>query len=363
MRLEDIDPNFKIETTLEEPDMEWYDPRKAPMVMHGGVYYNEEHGQYMRLPWSVSEKFDGGSMNHGITYCQVKTAGGRVRFRTDSTFIALFIKSPGGPPSAHMTKACKAGFDLYRRLDGQDREYYVNTFIPPIQTIEEYTLSFPLDGQMADYTINMPLYDQVFEFYIGLKKEAKAEPVAVPYRNEKPVVFYGSSITQGGCASRPGTAYEAMISRQFNLDYINLGFSGNAKGEPELAEYIASLPMEAFVCDYDHNAPSLEHLQKTLPGFYRIIREKHPDLPVIFITKPDILIKPEACTPRRDFIRSVYEEAKARGENVYFIPGEELFEGDNWDDCTVDRTHPNDLGFYRMAKRIGAELAIALNLE
>ncbi len=362
MRLEDIDPNFKVATTLNEPDMEWYDPRKAPLALHG-FYYNEEHGQYMRLPWSVSEKFDGGSMNHGITYCQVKTAGGRVRFRTDAKLIALYLKVPGGPPAGHMSTTGKSGFDLYRRLDGEARETYVTTFIPSVG-LQELTLSYDrLDGQMADYTINMPLYDQVYEFYIGLKKDAKLEPIAVPYRNEKPVVFYGSSITQGGCASRPGNAYQAMITRDLNLDHVNLGFSGSAKGEPEMAEHIASLPMEAFVCDYDHNAPSLEHLQKTLPGFYRTIREKHPDLPVIFITKPDILLKPEVCTPRRDYIRSVYEEAKAKGENVYFIPGEELFAGEHWDDCTVDGCHPNDLGFYRMAKRIGAELKIALNLE
>ncbi len=193
-------------------------------------------------------------------------------------------------------------------------------------------------------------------------RDAKLEPIALPYRNEKPVVYYGSSITQGGCACRPGNAYQAMIGRKYNLDHINLGFSGSAKGEPEMAEHIASLEMEAFVCDYDHNAPSLEHLQNTLPEFYRIIREKHPDLPVIFVTKPDILLRPDWCKERRDYIFSVYEEAKAKGENVYFIPGEELFAGENWDDCTVDRCHPNDLGFFRMAQRIGAELKKALNL-
>lgn len=361
MRLEEIDPNFKIETTLNEPDMEWYDPRKAPCSMHG-VYYNREKSQYMRLPWAVSEKFDGGSMNHGITYCQVKTAGGRIRFRTDSKVIALYLKVPGGPPASHMSTTGKSGFDLYRRLDGEEREIYVGTFIPPVGP-QELTLTINyLDGQLADYTVNMPLYDQVYEVYLGLKKDAKLEPIALPYRNEKPVVYYGSSITQGGCACRPGNAYQAMIARKYNLDYINLGFSGSAKGEPEMAEHIASLEMEAFVCDYDHNAPSLEHLQNTLPNFYRIIRQKHPDLPVIFVTKPDILLRPDGCKARRDYIFAVYEEAKARGENVYFIPGEELFAGENWDDCTVDRCHPNDLGFFRMARRIGAELKKALNL-
>ena len=278
-------------------------------------------------------------------------------------FIALHIKAPGGASSSHMAKTGKSGFDLYRRLDGQEREIYVTTFITPVGP-EEITLSYDrLDGQMADYTINMPLYDQVYDFYIGIKKDAALLPPERPYRFENPVVYYGSSITQGGCACRPGNAYQAIITRDLNIDHINLGFSGSAKGEPEIAEHIASLEMQAFVCDYDHNAPSLEHLQNTLPNFYRTIRRKHPDLPIIFITKPDILLKPETCTPRRDFIRSVYEDAKAKGENVYFIPGEELFAGDHWDDCTVDGCHPNDLGFFRMAKRIGAELQKALNIK
>lgn len=362
MRLEDIDPNFKINTTLTEPDIEWFDPRQKPMELYG-VYYNKEKEQYMRLPWSVSEKFDGGSMNHGITYCQVKTAGGRVRFRTDAKFIALHIKAPGGPSASHMAKTGKSGFDLYRRLDGQEREIYVTTFIPPVGP-EEYTLSFDrLDGRMADYTINMPLYDQVYDFYIGIKKDAALLPPERPYRFEKPVVFYGSSITQGGCACRPGNAYQAMITRDLNIDHINLGFSGSAKGEPEMADYIASLEMQAFVCDYDHNAPNAYHLERTLYPLYEKVRKAHPEIPIIFISAPDALRNPEKYGSKRKVVQAAYEKAVAMGDQrVTFIPGEELFAGDHWDDCTVDGTHPNDLGFYRMAQRIGAELKKVLDL-
>ena len=88
-----------------------------------------------------------------------------------------------------------------------------------------------------------------------------------------PVVFYGSSITHGAAAGRPGNTYENFISQKYNLDYVNLGFAGQAKGEVNMAEYIAGLRMCAFVCDYDHNAPDADYLEKTHYRFYEIIRE------------------------------------------------------------------------------------------
>ncbi len=110
-----------------------------------------------------------------------------------------------------------------------------------------------------------------------------------PYRMEKPVLFYGSSITQGGCASRPGNCCSAMVSRLLDCMIWNLGFSGNAKGEAELAEYIANVPLGAMVYDYDHNAPSADHLERTHLPFLRTILEKQPELPVVIVSRPDYI--------------------------------------------------------------------------
>lgn len=108
-----------------------------------------------------------------------------------------------------------------------------------------------------------------------------------PYSIEKPIVFYGSSITQGGCASRPGNSYTHIICRWLDANMVNLGFSGNAKGEPEMAELISQIDMGALVMDYDHNAPDAEYLLNTHENFFKIIRSNHPYLPVIFVSKPD----------------------------------------------------------------------------
>ncbi|MBR7165893.1 MAG: hypothetical protein IKD18_06405, partial [Clostridia bacterium] len=195
------------------------------------------------------------------------------------------------------------------------------------------------------------LYSIVGELYIGLRKGASILPPA-PYKIEKPVVYYGYSITQGGCASRPGTSYQSILSRRFDCDYINLGFSGNAKGEEAMGEYISNLEMSAFVFDYDYNAPSAEHLQNTHERMFLQIREKHKDLPVIILPRPKFYLN-ETDEKRRAIIRNTYLNARARGdENVYFIENRKLMELAG-NEGTVDGAHPNDLGFASMAKAIG----------
>ena len=202
--------------------------------------------------------------------------------------------------------------------------------------------------------------------YIGLKKGYQLGK-GKKYINEKPIVFYGSSITHGAAAGRPGNTYENFISQKYNVDYINLGFSGNAKGEQMMAEYIANLPMSVFVCDYDHNALTLEHLEKTHYPFYETIRKKHPEIPYIMVSRPDANINydfRDVREERTDIIRSSYVRAKASGDNnVYFIDGQTLFEGEFYESCTSDGCHPNDIGFMRMADKIGAVIARAMTLN
>ena len=180
------------------------------------------------------------------------------------------------------------------------------------------------------------------------------------YALEKPVLYYGSSITQGGCASRPGNAYQAMISRRLDADFINLGFSGNAKAETVMCEYLASLDASVFVCEYDHNAPNADHLAKTHRPLYETYRAAHPDVPIVFVTKPDFHPGTED-ERRRRIVIDTYEYALSVGDRkVSFVDGAHLFDGPFADSCTVDGCHPNDLGFFRMAQKIGDAVEAAL---
>ena len=147
------------------------------------------------------------------------------------------------------------GFDLYKEMGGQ--QSFVGAYIPPLNSENGFAgivYTKNLTGRNVNYVLNFPTYNPVAKLYIGIKEGSRTE-TPDKYINKKPVVFYGSSITQGGCASRPGNIYQNFLSRALNVDYLCLGFSGNAKGEKEIAEYMAKLHMCAFVSDYDHNAP------------------------------------------------------------------------------------------------------------
>ena len=339
MRIDEIDQNLRIETDITEPDLVWLNARSAPFVI-SGVMYDEARGRFCRIPQEIAEE-----TNEGVADLNRCTAGGRVRFRTNSTYIAIRAVMETNFLMSHITLIGQSGFDLYH--DG----IYHSSFKPPMGMRTGYSSGAELSGKMEEYTINMPLYDGVKELYIALKKDALLE-APTPYRCEKPVVYYGSSITQGGCASRPGNAYQAILTRRLDAEHINLGFSGSGRAEQVMADYLASLEMSVFVCDYDYNTLGPDHLRQTHPNLYRTVRQAHPTLPIIFISAPTVLINP-GFSERREIVRATYEMAMAEGDqNVYYIDGGELFAGECWDACTVDGVHPNDLGFYRMAMRI-----------
>ena len=161
------------------------------------------------------------------------------------------------------------------------------------------------------------------------------------------MVFYGSSITQGASASRPAITYPALLSQALDCDFINLGFAGNGKAEQEIADYIAGLSMSAFVYDYDHNSPSVEHLKKTHENMYLTIRKKHPTLPIIMMSRPQYHAVPlDQVDARFRIIEQTYQNALARGENVFLLDGRHFYDKFGYSNCVQDASHPNTLGMY-----------------
>lgn len=350
MKISDIDKNLAVETKLNLTDVHWFDSKSAPIEVCG-LAVHEAGDRFRRMPQEVADH-----TNDGVAYLNTNTAGGRIRFRTNSPYVAIKAVMPDNGTMPHITMTGQSGFDLYRSDDGKYQ--YAASYIPGGRN-HGYESCIWTDGKMHTYTINMPLYDPVEELFVGLAESAELEsPEAYCY--ERPVVYYGSSITQGGCASRPGNAYQAMISRKLNCDFINLGFSGSGRGETAVVEYMASLDMLVFVSDYDHNAPDAEHLRNTHYRMYETIRAAHPDVPYIMVSKPDFH-PGTADEERRQIIIDSFTKAKESGDkNVYFVDGARIFDGEFSDSCTVDGCHPNDLGFYRMAIKIGEAVELAL---
>ena len=347
----DVDKNLEMKT-VNKDDLKAYHVRDKCFTIYGS-YVPESDTLFRRVPEEVAK-----NMSDGAHFQHTNTAGIRVRFKTDSQYIALKPTMALVSFMPIMPLAGSTGFDIY--ADGK----FVGIIAPPVVYKDKYRatvetsntyegiVEFP-DRKMREIQINFPLYSDVSDLSIGLQEDAKIESGA-KYTHKKPIVFYGSSITQGAAASRPGNSYEAIISRRFDTDYINLGFSGNARAEDAIAEYISNLNMSIFVYDYDHNAPTVEHLQKTHKPMFDKIRAKHPDLPIIMLTRPN-RTEPSEREARVQIIKDTYNTAKASGDNnVYFIDGADILNLHDPEMVTVDNCHPNDFGFYCMAEMIGS---------
>ena len=355
-----IDKNFNLKCDLKQEGIRFYSIEEPPFSVHG-VFKRD--GIYRRMPEEAAAR-----VSENVKAMHMLTAGGRVRFKTDSPYVAIHLVTTHIPHAEHFTLISMAGFDLYVR--NGEKEYFSGCFIPPYHAKDGFDgiLWFETpapDGRYREVTINFPHYGEVIDLYIGLDEKAEVLP-ASPYRYGAPIVFYGHSITQGGCASRPGLVTSALISRRFHADVVNLGFSGSAKGEVAMAEYIAGLPMCAFVYDYDANSPNAEHLSATHEPMFKIIREAHPETPILLLTStPRTTNLSGSRDARVAVIRKTYENALRAGDkNVYFVDG---FLGmDDFDGpagCTVEGCHLNDIGFKCLSEMIGGVLARVLPKE
>ena len=200
-------------------------------------------------------------------------------------------------------------------------------------------------------------FADILEVYIGVEEHAEVQK-GKAYQNEKPIVFYGSSITQGACVSRPGNMYQNILSQKLNFDYVNLGFSGSALAEDSIIDYISQMDMQMLIFDYDHNAPTPEYLEKTHYKALEKIRSVQKDIPIFILTRPNISGGVEEVESRRYIIYKSYQTLCSNGDqNVYFVDGRKAFHSLNKNMMTIDGIHPNDFGFYCIARELERVMA------
>ena len=331
-----------------DPELTWSLADAAPLELGGFPWYAED-GVFRRLPVHPPEP-----LPEGVEGLANSTAGGTLRLRTDSRRLALRVELAGRANMDHMPATGQCGFDLYVGAPGAERFARVVRYDHTQIDYEVELFSQP-ERAWRDLTLHFPLYQGVRRLEIGLEPGAELAAPA-PRRITTPLVFYGTSITQGGCAARPGMAYPAILARRLQAECLNLGFSGNGRGEPEVARALALLPACAlFVLDYDANCPDAEHLSRTLPVFIEILRQRHRDTPILVVSR--IRSATEAWNPdaaagretRAAAQQQVVQRLGAAGDKrLFFLDGADLL-GDGYDECTVDGSHPTDLGFLRMA--------------
>lgn len=343
-----LDPNMRLEEA-RELGLEWLSPKEEPFRLSGFPWFRQD-GVYRRLP--VNPQHPLPPAVDELANC---TAGGQIGFRTDSRRLAIRVELAGKAGFYHMPATGQCGFDIYLGEPG-DRQYYGTARYDHTKLSYEVVLyEFP-QAEVRHVTLNFPLYQGVKDVSIGIEPGSTLEaPLA--YRNGKKVIVYGTSITQGGCAARPGMAYTNILSRRIPLEFVNLGFSGNGRGEPEVARVLSDIADPAMlVLDYEANAVSVELLKRTLPEFIRIYREAHPDVPILVVSK--IQYAKERFDPALLKIRLDMKQVEMetvdlyRGQgdaNIHFFDGTALLGTDNYNECTVDGVHPTDLGFLRMA--------------
>lgn len=279
------------------------------------------------------------------------SAGLAVRFRSNSTRIAAKWEVLLNRNMNHMTPTGIKGLDLYCLQDGK---WVFAGSGRPQGKINAATIVKNMLPVEREYLLYLSLYDGVTSLAIGVDSlsELSQPAVGLPVR-EKPVVFYGTSILQGGCASRPGMAHTNILERRLNRECINLGFSGNALLDLEIAHVAAGVDAAMFVLDFVPNA-TVEQMKERAGKFYSIIRSKHPDTPVLFVEDPifthslfDTVIAKEV-KDKNATLNAFFRSLKQQGEkNIYLLSSRDIIGHDG--EATVDGVHFTDLGFMRYA--------------
>jgi len=359
-RIEDIDKNLKLKTAKKSRGTQWVKASSKRFTQRGLAWFDEDPSVLRRLPGRAE-----GKVPDGVWYLAQCLAGGRICFRSDTTMMKVRARLLREIPYPHMPASGHSGLALY--VGGPHEQKPWSLAFPDFGRQEyERDLFSKVPREMREYTLYLPPYNGLVSLDIGLSAGAAIKkpspPIAV-----KPAVFYGTSITQGGCANNAGGEYPSILGRALNLDTVNLGFSGCGQGEPEVARMIAEIDAGLFALDYLANVTP-ERLRLTLPPFVKLLRSAHPKTPIVLMGKivytTALYDKSylEEHEQRRDILIHFYsKQRKAGDKNIHFVDGESLIPY-GADLSHVDGGHPTGAGFQLMAERLTPLIARILEL-
>ncbi len=339
---------------LPNLDLDWYNVRDWGIEGKG---WADTKRFFDRLPGRAE-----GIVRAPVWNLSRHSAGMCVRFETSAPDIHVRYKLLNANLAMpHMPATGVSGLDLYGK-NGQGLDRWAAVLQPTQQEIEA-SLAKGLAPGSRQYTLYLPLYNGVEELEIGLAKGEAFSAIAP--RSEKPMVFYGTSILHGACASRPGMAFPAILGRRLRRPVINLGFSGNGHMEPEVGGLLAELDpcVYAIDCLPNMNASMIEERAAPL---VRQLRKAHPQTPVLlvedrtFTNTPFFPARREHHQQSRAALKKAFRELKDEGlENLYYLDGDFLLGLDG--EGATDGSHPNDLGMMRYADAYEPVLRAILN--
>ncbi|MBD5214035.1 MAG: hydrolase [Bacteroidales bacterium] len=318
--------------------------------------------RYQRIPDSLEHKVK----RPDLFRLGRNSAGMAIRFATDAPAISLKWKSTQRNLMNHMTPTGTRGLDLYTLLPDSTWTFVQSGRPDPTKAVTETCVIKNMTPEQREYMLYLSLYDGVDSLFIGVPDGYTISVPAVPLpRAEKPIIYYGTSLTQGGCANRPGMVHTNIIGRRLNRDVVNLGFSGNGQLDLEIADVMAAVHDPAlYVLDFLPNVNN-QQLDTLFIPFVDILRNAHPTVPILVIEDPDYPYKRFDCTAqarvesRRELLKQIMDRLLAADPNVYFLPSPGLIGDDG--EPSVDGLHFTDIGFTRYADNILPTIIQILN--
>ncbi|MEP7107826.1 MAG: SGNH/GDSL hydrolase family protein [Ferruginibacter sp.] len=315
---------------------------------------------YTRLPLEYKQK-----IRPDVWNLSQHSSGIAIRFTSNSSVIDLKWKTGKNSPYPHVAETLVKGVDLYCMQDG--KWFYAGVGKPYDEEYNQATIVRGMDSTMKDFMLYLPMYQTVDSIFIGVEPGALVnKPGESGFRNLKPIVFYGTSITQGAAAMRSGMAYTSLIERHLNIETINLGFSGNGILEKELGDIMGEISASCYVIDCGGNLSPRLAIERTIP-FINNLRQKAPGVPILLVGH---LLFPHGRFNRIvgqsiDSINQAFKNAfvtlkKGGMKDIYYLPAENLIGTDG--EATVDGTHLTDLGFTRIAGEMEKQLKKILKL-
>ena len=357
------DPRMAADNAVMDTNgVKWVDGKYLP-IEGRWTLGNTEH-YYTRLPDTLTT-----NVNAGVRGMRKHTSGMLFRFRTNSKFLVIrHTPLNGWHAMGHMTEVGTSGWDVYRldKTSGKWRFVASNHGSSVDKGHPGARVKRIAWSAGDECIINLPLYNGVKEFSLGIAPGAKIEAPA-PWASgvTKPVVFYGTSITHGGCCTRPGLGFVNMVGRDLQVPVVGLGFSGSGVMEFEMSEHLARIDASCYVLDCLWNM-SLKESQR--PGrsvegnyekFIRNLRAKRPGVPIVMAEQCDVFCN--GPSDKDKFIRRLYKKLVAEGwKDLVYLPKDGMYTGDL--EGTVDGCHPNDIGMESMAKAFGKAVRQALHL-
>jgi lysophospholipase L1-like esterase len=333
-----ISPSAAVQD--EKTGMLWYD---AKLLTIEGKGWAETEEFYDRLPPHAQ-----GKVPEHVWNLSKRSAGLAVRFITNSPRIRARWKVGSNLAMPHMPATGVSGLDLYVRWRGKWR--WAGMGKPTSENNEAMLVDSAADGR-HEYLLYLPLYNKTLSLQIGIPSGYVLTNPGP--RAAKPICVYGTSIVQGGCASRPGLAHVAILGRKLDMPTINLGFSGSGKMEPEMAKLLAELDVSAYVLDCLPNM-TVEMVRERFEPFVQTLRQARPETPIVLVEH--VPHGGEAFLPGRRTnvermnrtLRLIHRDLQAKGvTGLSYVPYDQLLGTDG--EGTVDGVHPNDIGFLRFA--------------